>query len=103
MKGVFARFQKLEFASGLVATPRSPIPPALASGEILRNGTAVVTTFIGLASVCALRVDIPAKRNDAATNRMVFLFILLIYPHFQRLPTVNIVQRNRLCHRNLSG
>ena len=35
----------VEEASGAVATPRSPIAPARASGEICRNGTAVVVTF----------------------------------------------------------
>ena len=34
-----------EFASGDVATERSPIPPVLASGEMRKKGTAVVTTF----------------------------------------------------------
>jgi len=48
LKVVFARFQKEELASGEVAIPKSPIPPARASGEIRRNGTAVVTTLIRL-------------------------------------------------------
>jgi len=49
---IFARtellqdYKKGELASGEVATPKSPIPPARASGEILKKGTAVVTTLI---------------------------------------------------------
>ena len=35
----------MELASGLVATPTSPIEPALESGAIKRNGTAVVIVF----------------------------------------------------------
>jgi len=38
----FAAFQYIEFASGLVATPKSPIPPALESGVIIKKGTAEV-------------------------------------------------------------
>ena len=34
-----------EDASGVVATPTSPIAPALESGEISKNGTAVVIVF----------------------------------------------------------
>src|SRR5512146_645490 len=45
-KADFDTFQKVEFPSGLVATPTSPIPPARASGPIRKNGTAVVTTLI---------------------------------------------------------
>ena len=37
--------KNIELASGEVAMARSPIPPVRASGEILRKGTAVVTTF----------------------------------------------------------
>src|SRR5687768_13724449 len=46
LKGTFARFQSVEFASGDVATAKSPIPPVRASGAIRKKGTAVVTTFI---------------------------------------------------------
>ena len=44
-KGVLDKFQKIEFASGRVAIPTSPMPPARASGEILKKGTAVVSAF----------------------------------------------------------
>jgi len=46
IKTSFAGFQWIEFASGEVATPVSPIAPALASGVILRKGTAVVITLV---------------------------------------------------------
>ncbi len=45
-KGILERFQNMELASGRVAMPTSPIPPERASGEILKKGTAVVTTLI---------------------------------------------------------
>src|SRR5688572_27786529 len=45
LKATLPIFQKPALASGDVATPRSPIPPARASGEIRRKGTAEVTTF----------------------------------------------------------
>jgi hypothetical protein len=35
----------MEYASGVVAAPTSPIPPALASGAISKNGTAVEMTL----------------------------------------------------------
>ena len=44
-KANFAGFQCNEFASGVVATPTSPIAPDFESGEISKNGTAVVMVF----------------------------------------------------------
>jgi hypothetical protein len=38
--------KKEALGSGEVAIAKSPIPPARASGEIRKNGTAVVTTLI---------------------------------------------------------
>jgi hypothetical protein len=74
--GTLARFQKTEFASGEVASPRSPIPPDLASGEIRRNGTAVVTTLIGSGCVVwAFTALIPAIRKTTISSCKVFLFI----------------------------
>ena len=35
----------MELISGVVAAPTSPIDPALASGAINKNGTAVVIVF----------------------------------------------------------
>jgi hypothetical protein len=61
LKGTFARLKKPEFASGDVAIERSPIPPVLASGEILKKGTAVVTTFNLLD--CANNVIERTKKN----------------------------------------
>jgi len=54
MNEYFAGFQCNEFASGDVATPMSPIPPALESGEINKNGTAVVIVlrlFLPISSI----------------------------------------------------
>ena len=48
---VFAVFQYAELASGEVATPTSPIPPARESGPIIRKGTAVVTVIKKLAVI----------------------------------------------------
>ena len=39
-------FQCIEFISGSVAAPTSPIAPCLLSGLIIKNGTAVVIGFI---------------------------------------------------------
>jgi hypothetical protein len=62
-----------------VATPRSPIPPARASGEILKKGTADVTTLI--VSVCAFKEFRDANRRTVAVSCKVFLFIRI----FQKL------------------
>ena len=51
VKFTFEIFQKEAFASGEVAMAASPIPPARASGEIRKNGTAVDTILIE--SACA--------------------------------------------------
>ena len=75
-KGALAMFQNGEFASGAVAMPASPIPPALASGDILKKGTAIVPIFIG---------EFWAKDTDGnkkqAINKKIFSlkFILLRY------------------------
>jgi hypothetical protein len=80
-KGVLARFQKPALASALVAMPASPIPPARASGEILKKGTAVVTMFIG--SDCARAEDKKKQAciiKQAETNSFFshHLYILII-------------------------
>jgi hypothetical protein len=41
MNGYLAAFQYWELISGSLAAPTSPIPPALESGVIVKNGTAV--------------------------------------------------------------
>ncbi|MBV6443656.1 MAG: hypothetical protein EPGJADBJ_05439 [Saprospiraceae bacterium] len=41
-KASLAGFQWIELASGEMATPASPMPPARLSTEIIRKGTAVV-------------------------------------------------------------
>jgi hypothetical protein len=75
MNGSFAPFQKDEFASGAVATPISPIPPALASGLILKKGTADVTTFMELSwenTIGATNMD----RRMPAALRVNFIELL---------------------------
>jgi hypothetical protein len=58
-----------------VATPTSAIPPDLASGEILKKGTAVVTIFTGL--VCAEASSVAPynniKDNIATLNECLFI------------------------------
>ena len=44
-KASLEAFQCIEFASGDVATPTSPIEPPRASGAIIKKGTAVVMVF----------------------------------------------------------
>ncbi len=72
-KGILAWFQKDEFASGAVAIPTSPIPPERASGEILKKGTADVTTFILLS--CANTVEAHAIIKARAASFKVAFFI----------------------------
>jgi hypothetical protein len=45
MKANFEGFQCSEFASGVLATPASPMAPALESGAMVRNGTATRSAF----------------------------------------------------------
>ena len=59
LKGILPRFQNEEFASGVVATPKSPIAAARASGAIRKKGTAEVTTFIS----CALAGTEPMMKK----------------------------------------
>ncbi len=49
------------------------MPPALASGEILKKGTAVVTTLM-VSAFCALIA--PAKNKRITVNFAVFRFII---------------------------
>src|SRR5436190_17686024 len=68
LKGTFARFQKDELASGEVATARSPIPAARASGEMRKKGTAVVTTLIGSTLWALVVWTIPIRMMIAAVS-----------------------------------
>src|SRR3954468_16563832 len=74
-KGVLARFQKAEFASGVVAIPTSPIPPARASGEILKKGTDVVTTLIVLPDCDLPLIDRKRARKKAKDPLSIVSFI----------------------------
>jgi hypothetical protein len=62
LKGYFAGFHCWEYASGVVATPKSPIPAARASGVISKKGTPVVIT---LSLFCPMSqfVDIKTKNS----------------------------------------
>ena len=63
-----------------MATERSPIPPVLASGEILKKGTAVVTTF-NLFVCCA--DTIVAKKNTNTLPKLSFEAVDLIISEFK--------------------
>jgi hypothetical protein len=69
-KLTFEIFQKEALASGEVAIATSPIPPARASGEIRKNGTAVDTMLIesacAIAVVQIVDVAITAQKNFVA-------------------------------------
>ena len=56
-------FQCPEAASGDVATPASPKAPALASGAIVKNGTAVVITRLDVSWPAIIAVPCPYE-ND---------------------------------------
>jgi hypothetical protein len=76
LNGVFAKFEKDEFASGAVAIPASPIPPLRASGVIRKNGTADVTTLIllwALATVIA-----PPSKTTKVVSFKVTLFMRFV-------------------------
>ena len=77
LKGVFAKFQNAELASAEVAIPTSPIPPLRASGDILKKGTAVVTTLMVFAC-CAFKTWVAPNINKEAVNLMVACFMLFI-------------------------
>jgi hypothetical protein len=64
-------FQKPDAASADVARPRSPIPPERASGEILKKGTAVVTTLI-VGSWAFKTVKLPQKNKTPAVSFKTF-------------------------------
>jgi hypothetical protein len=68
VNGIFARFQNAELASGIVAIDRSPIPPARASGEMRKKGTAVLTIL--MESVCAFSLGLKTVRLKANTNKV---------------------------------
>jgi hypothetical protein len=55
--------------------PVSPIPPARASGDILKKGTAVVTTFI-LSPLCAM--VIAGRPMSKGVKLRIFLNIWFI-------------------------
>ena len=55
--------------------PTSPIPPERASGEILKNGTAVVTTLIEFAELCALTTNALPTSITNAVNLKVACFM----------------------------
>ena len=78
----FAGFQCTLFASALVATPASPMPPALASGVIPRKGTAVVITLFSSScptmfggEVCAWPVGAKPKAANAVKSMNNLKFI----------------------------
>jgi hypothetical protein len=58
----------------VVDTPTDPIPPARASGEIRRNGTAVVITF-AVCSSCP-KVLLINKINPTINANPILLFLI---------------------------
>src|SRR5687767_10782217 len=91
LKATFPIFQNPLEASGLVATPISPIPPERASGEIRKKGTAVVTTLISPAEFWAFVTGkIPQKNKIPAVS---FLAIGLIRMYFYKLKFEQIITK----------
>jgi hypothetical protein len=79
LNAYFAGFQYMEYSSGEVAAPTSPIPPALASGAIIRKGTEVEITLEpseGSGGSCAYRSD----TTNVQTNNKTNLFLIFRIP-----------------------
>jgi hypothetical protein len=77
-KAVLAKFQKGAFASGLVAMAASPIPPARASGDIRKKGTAVETILIESAWAKVFlgsKTEQPIHTPKATNNLLGAIFI----------------------------
>ena len=78
LNGTLPRLKYEELASEEVARERSPIPPARASGEIRKKGTAVVTTFIGSAFWAIIESEFPViNRIRKVPIRKAVDFIVL--------------------------
>jgi hypothetical protein len=73
--GIFAWFQNDAFASAEVAIPKSPIPPARASGDIRNMGTAVVTTLMDWVCWASAGKD---KQVNKPNNKAEFFLIRVI-------------------------
>jgi hypothetical protein len=75
-----AGFQCCELTSGVVPTPASPIPPALESGVIAKNGTAVVIVLAPEVVACARifsEIEITSViKNKNRKNRIIIFFKL---------------------------
>ena len=92
MKTYFDGFQCCEFPSGVVATPASPKAPALVSGAIVRNDTAVEIVLGALRPITSLSGLIPlfdceyphilANKSIAITNEN--LLVMLKYFWLQK-------------------
>lgn len=67
-----------------MATPASPKPPLLESGEIIKKGTAVVMALMSWPPVvvCALRCCVPMAVNNAAQAKAVKNTLILIIFYF---------------------
>jgi hypothetical protein len=79
LKAYFAGFQNMEYTSGEVAAPTSPIPPDLASGAIVKNGTEVEITLepsVGSGGNCANKSDI----TKVQINNKTTLFLICRIP-----------------------
>jgi hypothetical protein len=80
MNTCFAGFQCCELTSGVKPTPASPIPPALESGVIVRNGTAVVMVLAPDVVACDIALSettiISVTKNKNRINRIILLLKL---------------------------
>lgn len=79
MNAYLEAFQCIELTSGEDAAPQSPIPPALESGPMDKNGTDVVMVFsltscpVSVVAVCALIcVAIDSMANKTMENLTCF-------------------------------
>jgi hypothetical protein len=80
MKANLAGFQCILYTSGEVATPASPIAPALESGAIVRKGTTVWIAFSSSESVWPKSLEVVNKATDnkIITGAIFFILVPLI-------------------------
>ena len=81
-------------ASGVVAMPASPMAPDLASGAILRKGTAVVIVLIS-SSDCALNKD---EKQDETIKNAVMSFVMFIFTMFGLSNKISILEHYLNCN-----
>ena len=90
LNGVFAKLLNIEFASGEVAIPTSPIPPARASGVTRKNGTAEVTTLIGFVVWALATLIAPPTNITRAVSFKVTFFMRFVLSWLGRLTSISV-------------